>query len=290
MNFSDQPPSKQWAALSYRGEDFAEVWFKPVGAPYGLTFRIPQVSFHIPGMAQLLTPENLLKALGITTEDVESWHDGSDSYTGEMSQPLPPPPSDVDSLNIFITMKQPQPVAPSDSKELDVSESQWQNLEIRWNAVLVIEVAIDTLRQRMESLRSELESALSKALAGDEKVHAPNADVAQWNKAKSRGRFAVPKVKEYIHRATWALATPERKKLEEFFKDSLRFQITDAQFKNVQDEVENLVKVRQVLSAHGMTVYQEAKNSAADIQGTLRTLQSNAQKKRVAARAKGNSF
>src|ERR1700733_6748959 len=73
VNFSEQPPSKQWAALKYRGEKFAEVWFKPEGEPFDLTFRIPQRSFQIPGMDQELTTENLLKAVGVATEEVESW-------------------------------------------------------------------------------------------------------------------------------------------------------------------------------------------------------------------------
>src|SRR6266567_206975 len=78
VNFSEQPPSKQWAALKYRGEKFAEVWFKPEGEPFALTFRIPQSSFQIPGMGQLLTTENLLKAVGLATEEVESWrHEGT---------------------------------------------------------------------------------------------------------------------------------------------------------------------------------------------------------------------
>ena len=73
MNFSEQPPSKQWAALKFRGEKIAEVWFKPEGEPFALTFRIPQASFQIPGMGQRLTTENLLKAVGLATEEVESW-------------------------------------------------------------------------------------------------------------------------------------------------------------------------------------------------------------------------
>ena len=68
MNFSEQPPSKQWAALKYAGETIAEVWLKPDGQPFALTFRIPQKSFHIPGMGPLLTTENLLKAVGLATE------------------------------------------------------------------------------------------------------------------------------------------------------------------------------------------------------------------------------
>src|SRR5262245_60670558 len=74
VNFSERPPSKQWAALKYRGDTFAEVWFKPEGEPFALTFRIPGESFQLPDMGQLLTTENLLKAVGIAAEDVESWH------------------------------------------------------------------------------------------------------------------------------------------------------------------------------------------------------------------------
>src|SRR5205085_2962472 len=63
VNFSEQPPSTEWAALKYRGEKIAEVWFKPEGEPFVLAFRIPQKSFQIPEMGQLLTTENLLKAV-----------------------------------------------------------------------------------------------------------------------------------------------------------------------------------------------------------------------------------
>jgi hypothetical protein len=59
----------------------------------------------------------------------------------------------------------------------------------------------------------------------------------------------------------------------------------------VPEQLEYLLKDRQVLSAHGVTVYQECTSIAADIQGALRTLQSNAvanaRKKMAAARAKG---
>ena len=73
MIFFDQPPSKEWATLKYKGEKFAEVWFKPEGEPFALTFRIPHKSFQTPGISQLLTIENLLKAVNIVQDEVESW-------------------------------------------------------------------------------------------------------------------------------------------------------------------------------------------------------------------------
>src|SRR5262249_18371008 len=148
--------------------------------------------------------------------------------------------------------------------------------EARWNAILGLEASMDTLRISMEALQSELEASLRKTLTTEEKVHALNADVAQWNKAKSRVNYALPRVRGFIHRATWATGTPERKKLEELFKTHVQPRIPFPQMDKVLEEIENLLKDRQVLSAHGVTVYQECKSISADIQGALRTLQSNA--------------
>jgi hypothetical protein len=301
VSFSEQPPSKQWAALTYRGERFAEVWFKPEGEPFALTFRIPQSSFQIPGMGQRLTTENLLKAVGIATEEVESWrHEGASpsgmsGANSELGHPLPPPPQDVTHLNLYVSLKPlPQAVAPKESCEPEISEAKWQDLESRWQAILDLEVSMEALRISMESLRAEMEASSRKTLTPDEKVHALNADVAQWKKAKSRVLYALPKVREFIHRATWALGAPERKKLEEVFKNHIRPRIPFPQMDKVVEQLDNLLKDRQVLSAHGVSVYQECKSISADIQGVLRTLVSNAAanatKKRGITAARGRSF
>jgi hypothetical protein len=297
VNFSELPPSKQWAVLKYNGEKIAEVWFKPEGEPFGLTFRIPQKSFQIPGMAQLLTAENLLGAVAIATDQVESWRHGDVSHSGmngsnpELRNPLPPPLEDVAHLTIHVRMKPPQGAALKESAEPAIPLEKWQELEARWNAILGLEATIDGLRQRMEGLRSQMESAARASLTADEKVHALNADIAQWTKAKSRVHYALPKVKEFIHRATWALGTPERKMLEEIFKDHVPPQVALPEMDKLPAQLEFLLKDRQILSAHGVTVSQECASIAADIQGALRTLQSNAaaniRKKLGAARAKG---
>ncbi len=163
-----------------------------------------------------------------------------------------------------------------------------QELEARWNAILGLEAAINALRQRVEGAEAELDAASKRALTTEEKVHALSADVLQWNKAKSRARYALPKVKDFIHRAIWALGTPERKELGELLKDGVR---PDLPLAEVTDQLERLLKNRQVLSAQGGTAYQECLGVTTAIQGALRTLQSsaaaNAQKKRNAARNKG---
>jgi hypothetical protein len=301
VNFSEQPPSKQWAALKYRGEPFAEVWFKPEGEPFALTFRIPQRSFHIPGLGQLLTAENLLKAVGIATGEVESWrHEGaSPPDTGgshsELKYPLLPPPQDVTHLILSVSLKPPpQAVAPDEGGEQEIPEAKWQDLEARWKDILVLEASIDTLRISMEGLRAELEGSSRGTLTPDEKVHALNADVAQWNKAKSRVTYALPKMRDFIHRSTWAAGTPERKELEELYNNHIRPRIPFPQVDKVTEQLDSLLKDRQVLSAQGVSVYQECKSISAEVQGTLRTLRSNAAanaaKKRGTTDARSKSF
>lgn len=153
---------------------------------------------------------------------------------------------------------------------------------------------MDMSRIGMEALRTELEASWRRTLTPDEKVHAMAADVVQWNKAKSRVHHALPKAREFIHRATWAMGTPERKRLEEVFKDHIQPRVPFPGLGQVFEQLENLLKDRQVLSAQGTTVYQECKGVSADVQAALRTLQNNAAanaaKKKRAANKKGKFF
>src|SRR5262249_38136016 len=139
VNFSEQPPSKQWAALKYRGEKFAEVWFKPEGEPLVLTFRIPPADFQMPDVRKQMTIENLLRAVAILPDEAESWkygdvaHSGMNGSNSEFRNPLPPPPQDVGHLDICIRLKPPPEVGPRhESSEPEIPSAKWQDLEARW--------------------------------------------------------------------------------------------------------------------------------------------------------------
>jgi chaperonin cofactor prefoldin len=330
-------------ALKSGKDIIAEVWFKPAGKPFALTFRVPHKSFQIPGMGQRLTAETLLKAVGIRAEEVESWrregvsHSSMNGSISDLGQPLPPPRQVVTHLTIHVNLKPPpravavpedreptqavappenlapletgepaqavaapetgepaQVIAPPEIGEPGIPEEKWQELEARWKAIEGLEATVDTLRIRLEGLQTEMETSSKKTLAMEEKIHALSADVARWNKAKSRVHYAIPKVREFVHRATWATGTPERKRLEEFFKNDTRPDIPIAQADKLREELENLLKDRQVLSAHGVMVSQECENISAEVQTALETLQSNAdanaRKNARAARAQGKFF
>ena len=247
-----------------------------------------------------MTPVNLLRTVGIALEEVESWRHGDVTRAGlngtnpELRQPIPPPAPDETHLDISICLKPPPVAAPIESGEPEIPLEKWQELEARWRTILGVEANIDALCLRMDSLRAELESSLKKSLAPDERVHAMNIDVAQWNKAKSRAHFALPKARSLFIGPTGPGCAPERKKLEEIFKNHIEPHISFPEMDKVPEELDYLLKLRQLLAAQGVTVSQECQGVAAAIQGALRTLLSNAAanaaKKRSAARDKGKHF
>ena len=175
--------------------------------------------------------------------------------------------------------------------EQEVPPEKWQALEALWKAILGLEASIETLRLGMEGVRGEMETAFKKTLVVEEKVNALQADVAQWNKAKGRIHYALPKAREFIHRAIWASGTPERKRIEELFTNHIEPRIPHPQMDEAREQFEHLQKQRQVLFAQGNSVYQECRGILAEIQRALTTLQRNAaeiaRKKRAAEREKG---
>src|SRR5262245_39322312 len=101
-------------------------------------------------MDQRLTTENLLKAVGIATEEVESWrlegasHSGMNGSTSDLGHPLPPRLQDVTHLDLYVSLKPPsQGGATNESCEPEVPEAKWQALEARWNAILGLEASMD---------------------------------------------------------------------------------------------------------------------------------------------------
>jgi hypothetical protein len=283
VNFSDQPPSKQWAALTLRGQPIAEVWFKPEGEPLALVFRIPRSSFQIPGIATRLTPESLLKVVALTPDEVESWRHGdasgsaADGRLSDPTLPLPPPPDDATHLEVHVHLKPPIPAVAHEINPQPAADlAPWRDLEAQWKSVLALEATVDTLRMNMEGVRAQLEGSLRMTLPGNEKANALSADLAEWSKAKNRAHYALPKANEFIHRATWAVGTPERKKLGELFKNPIETHASLPPPEEVLQQMEHLRKDRQVLSAQGVAVSQECRGIIADVQSALRRLQSNA--------------
>ena len=121
-----------------------------------------------------------------------------------------------------------------------------------------------------------MESAFKKQLNVEEKVHASQFDVAQWNKAKNRIHYALPKVREFIHRAIWAPGMPERKKMESIYKEHIEPQIPFAELTQAPELLDFLQKDRQVLAAQGQSVYQECRGIVAEVHRALSTLSRNA--------------
>jgi uncharacterized protein YoxC len=176
--------------------------------------------------------------------------------------------------------------------ESEASSAKWQDLEARWKAILGLEANIESLRISMEGLVNEMETAFRRTLNIEEKTYALRADVSQWERTKHRVQFALPKMRDFIHRSTWVLGAPERKRLDEVYKEHIQPKIPFPQMDKVLKQLEELQKDRQILAALGKTVHGEAKRIATDIQGAVRTLQSNAASRRIkkGAGSKGGFF
>ncbi len=300
MDFSERVPSSEWTALPHTGETPAEAWFKPDGEPFTALFRVPRGRFDVDDLTQELTLEDLLTAAAIPVEAVDWWQLGDESHAGqdganpELKRLLPRPPADETHLAVYVRLKPPAPAARADGPVEELSPEAWQSLEARWKAVLTVEAGVESLRMTAEGLRIEMESEFRRALGVEDKLNALQSDVAQWNKAKSRVHYALPKVREFIHRATWAAGLAERKRLEELVRTHIEPRIPFAGVDEERERMEHLQKDRQVLSALGTAVCQECRGILSEIQRALSTLQRNAadraRKKRSAGREKGKHF
>jgi hypothetical protein len=300
VGFSELVASTEWVTLTHQGEEIAEAWIMPEGDSSTVVFIIPRTRFHVTGTSPPLTTEILLEAAGITNDQVESWRlgDGSESGTDGtdpgLSSPLPTPPEGDDQLTVYVRLKPPARAGGDEGGVPEIPLETWQALEALWKAILALEASIDSARLSADGLRGEMESAFRRSLNVDEKNHALQADVSQWTKAKSRLHHAIPKAREFVHRATWSLAVPERKRLEEVVRNHIEPRIPFPGVDRVREQLEHLQKDRQVLFAQGNTVSQDCRGLLDKTQRAVRALQQNAadraRQKRSEGRKKGKFF
>lgn len=187
------------------------------------------------------------------------------------------------------TVDEAGPVAPA-----ELTPEQWQTLEALWAAILGLESQIDAARQSLESLRAEMEAAFRQSLNVEEKLHAMQSDVARWTDAKNRVHYALPKLREFLHRATWAKTLPERKRLEEVIESHVKPRVPFGGANQAREQLEHLQKARQVLQAQGNAVAQECRGIVGEVQRALSSLRRNAaeraRKQRESQRQKGKYF
>ena len=284
----------KWAGLELNGKPIAEVSFQSDGDRSIFAFRIPREQFFDRDITEQLTIADVLNAAAISIDEVESWefldesHSSMDGTIPELQRILPPPAPGATYLIVQVRLQSPARVENCDQ---EMPPEKWQALDAIWRGILGLEAAIDALRLGMDGLRIEMENSLKKQLHVDEKVHALQSDVLQWNKAKTRVHYSIPKVREFIHRATWAAAQPERKRLEEIVDKYIVPRIPLRDMNRVRERLEHLQKDRQLLFIQGNAVNQECRALCGELQRALSTLQRNAvdraRQKRSAGRDKG---
>jgi hypothetical protein len=150
--------------------------------------------------------------------------------------------------------------------------TMWQELEARWKAVLHLEITIDNLRISSKDLLAKMAVLLQRTLPAEEKANYPAADLVQWIKAQTRVHFTLPKLKDFIRRATCATDTPQRTRFHEFFESADGFSTSAREMDHILEELEGMRKRLEVLSTRGWTVCSEGQSVSADLQGALKRL------------------
>ncbi|MBN9521496.1 hypothetical protein J0H58_23745 [bacterium] len=301
MGSPESVPSADWAPVEHLWDDVAEAWFRPEDGRPTFRFRVHRDRFGSLNAGPQLTLGTLLNAAFIPADEVESWYFGDhlrpagDELAPDPGHLLPPPPSGETHLTVHVRLKTPtQPDSRDEGDEPEVTPEQWQALDALWKVILGLEAGIDAVRLGLDGLRAEMEAAFRRPLAAEEKLHALQADVAQWTRAKSRLHHALPKAREFVHRATWAAAAPERLQLGDLVRDHIEPRILPPRLDRVRERLEHLQKDRQVLAAQGTAVAHECRGILAEVQRALGTLQRNAadraRQKRSAGREKGKHF
>jgi len=301
VHVSEWLPADKWVALSHRGEDVAEAMLSSDGGSFVLSFQVPRDRLDGADGSPPLSIEDLLAAAAVSTDEVERWDFGDASPPGaaqtlnEEDEAEPGGSPDATSVTLTVRLKPLVPRTASHEVMVgDVPPEKWQALDACWKTILGLEASIDTLRLSLDGLRAEMENAFKKTLGADEKLNALQADVIQWNKAKSRVHFAVPKVREFVHRATWAVAAAERKRIGDLIKSHVEPRIPFPDMDKEREQMEHLQKERQLMFAQGNAVGLEGRGLLAEIQRALSTLQRNAadkaRAKRSAGKEKGKYF
>jgi hypothetical protein len=280
--------------LEHDGKLLAEVCFQSQGERSIFNFRIPQEQFVNRDITEQLTMADLLSAAAVSIDEVVFWDFLNESHScmggtnPELHRILPPPPPGETHLFVSVHLLAPTRTV-GGSQEVPLEK--WQALDALWKAILGLEASVDALRMSMDGLRVEMENSFRKPLHVDEKVNALQSDVLQWTKAKTRVHYSIPKVREFVHRATWAAAQPERKRLEEIVEKYIVPRIPLSDLDRVRERLEHLQKDRQLLFIQGNAVNQECRALCSDLQRALSTLQRNAvdraRQKRSAGRDKG---
>jgi hypothetical protein len=282
MTSEDVFPDDGWVPLDHIWGDIAEGWFKPDGGQGAFLFRVPRERIETADAGPGVTIEALLDAAFIPKEQVESWRvEGALSADSDLGEPLPSPPAGSTHTTVYVVMKQAAPAqtGPDADAMDDIPLETWQAIESCWKTIVGLETTIDTLRLSMGGLASEMDNAFKKPLATEEKLNANQADVAQWTRAKSRITYALPKVREFVHRATWATAAAERKRLGEIVESHIEPRVPFAELAEVRIQMDHLLKDRQVLLAQGNAVSQECRGILGEVQRAIATLQRNALEK-----------
>ena len=200
MHFEARLPSGTWEAVPLfdAPQVYVWAWFKPVHAPAGVVFSIPDEMYQVPAIAQLLTIRRLVFSEGIDPASVAMWflygmsQDAQQGLSPLLDQPIPQPPPGVDRSVLvmiqmaFVPAHTPAPMAMPVSGSVEV---MLDRIDADWTASLHLEKELESQRRQLGAVSARLNS-LNRDLSTEERLGSDREDRDDWLDARRMLRDA----------------------------------------------------------------------------------------------------
>ncbi len=211
--FASRPPSSGWeqVALPNSEQHVLWIWFRPPQMPSGVIVRLPPDLVSYPARNGL-TFRWLLNLTGIDPNALAMWYvfgtpmQHASGSQAALDAVVPAPPQGAQPEIAFVThmqpaMMQPMPMQPvpqpmaqpamadpvhfsTDAVALTPeTQKMLLRIESEWQSCISLERQLAGLRKKVTGLLGKLNS-LDKDLKPEERLHADNADVKDWQDAR----------------------------------------------------------------------------------------------------------
>ncbi len=240
--FASRMPSTAWEplALPGSGEHLLWLWFRPPHLPHGVLVRLPPNFETYAGRLQL-TPRSILALLGLDASSLAAWFVfGSPGLPAALDLPLPAVPAGLPPELAFVAHTMPlptypamQPMSPQPAVAVPAgptavpasvpaagsADQLLARIDSEWTTSITLERQLSGLRKKVSSLLGKL-SALDKGLTPEERLHADNADVKDWEEARRWLRDVSSRAQRYVkeHDIGITSMAGRRRSLEETYR------------------------------------------------------------------------
>jgi len=209
MHVAERPPSSTWEQILFADEPhtFFWAWFKPAGAPQGITLQIPEQSFRDPSRRLPLTMRRLLAAIAVDPAWVAVWslfgipYDGQQGMNPALDYLIPEPGAGADPMiHIFLNPAAMSPVSSTPMPAIvpsgDASDV-FARMDAEWNASLQLEPQLAAAAKQLNGTLMRINS-LNRDLSSEEGRVADQLDKHEWQDTRRALRDVAARLSRFL--------------------------------------------------------------------------------------------